>query len=234
MNAQEQSLFNAGVKGELRTAKRVPETISEARLEDMATLYIDRWLSEKQNEDFFNVASVVDCLVAFKTWLADAPEIETASVTPVNITVTLTLPIGKDGASVQLSLSAIPVPDLVLSFIEVYDNIVEAATAFRAKRLSSGTAGSGSNSNGNTSAGSTEKITITHVKVENKNGKNYYRCAGGRWMKFGVPCWKEVWSEAGINTDRYVIGDNPVNFDAEVQLGSDGKPEKVIRLFNVS
>lgn len=233
MNAQEQALFNAGVKGELRSAGIIHDSTGDAKAEDYATIFINQWLKDPERENTFQDKGVVENLVSFKSWLATNPTVEVGSaITPVNITVTMTLPVGKDGANLQLSLSAIPSGDLQAAYIEAYDELVEAMSGFRAKRFSGGIA-NGSNGAGNAPSPSTERIHISMVRVESKNGKNYYRAVGGRWTKYGVPVWKEVWEAAGIDPARYSGGDNPVNFDAELALGADGKPEKVTRIIPV-
>jgi hypothetical protein len=234
MNAQEQALFNAGVKGELRTANRVPETITDDKLEDMATLYIAEFLKVEKHATF-DYWGVVDALVFFRDWLPSAPQIEFNLVTPVSLTVTLTLPTADGKGSIAFALNAIPTADMPASLIDTFDLLVASVNEFR-KRRSTGSgappsyARSDTQSNGGSAAPSSETIDIVMVKHENKSGKHYYRLAGGRWLKFGVPCWPEVWEQAGMDPSQYPNGDTPVKFKAEVALASDGKPQRVTRI----
>jgi len=228
MNAKDQLLFNAGVKGELRTAGLMTNETPDEKAEDLATMYIDAWLSEPEIENFFNDMSVVDCLLRFREWLPTAPQMDASTITPVNITVTLQLKVN-EGSSLMLALSAVPGSDLGKSMVEAYDAVVESAMFLRNKRLKSSSE-IGANSNGSAASAGTETIDITLVTREDKNGRSYFRCKGGRWTKFGVATWSEVWAAAGIDPSRYSTGDNPVKFRAELSLGADGKPDKVTRI----
>lgn len=230
MNAKDQLLFNAGVKGELRTAGLMTDETPDEKAEDLATVYIDKWLEEPDNENQMTTDGVVDCLLHFREWLVTAPKLDASTITPVNITVTLSIPVN-DKASIQLSLSAIPGADLGKSMVEAYDLVTESAMFLRTKRLGSSSQ-IGTNSNGTTVAGGAETIDVTTVTREDKNGKSYFRVKGGRWVKFGIACWKEVWDAAGIDPKRYQTGDNPVNFKAVLALGTDGKPDKVSQIIS--
>lgn len=230
MNDQEAQLFNAAVIGELRTAKLITDAMSGEKANDIATLYIAEWAKFLPDDGSAKDWPVVDSLIHFRNWLVTAPVIENVHITPVNITVTITIPVGTGGANVQVAMSAIPSEDIPNSVIEVYDLLVEAGNLFRTRRLGKSVAQPGSNANGSSPSGGSERIHITNVKVETRNGKTYYRCGGGRWEKFGVAAWPEVWKAAGIDPAGYSAGDNPVSFDAVIALNADGKPDKVTEI----
>lgn len=232
MNDQESAIFNAAIVGELRTVGYITDAMSGEKAADLATIYVGEWAKSLPEDGSAKDWPLVDSIIHFRAWLATAPAIENVHITPVNITVTIVIPVGTGGANVQLAMSAIPSADIGASVIEVYDTLVEAGNMFRTRRIAKSTAQPGTNANGSSPSGGSERIHISTVKVETRNGKTYYRCGGGRWEKFGVAAWPEVWKAAGIDPAQYAAGDNPVSFDAVIALNADGKPDKVTEIIS--
>lgn len=75
--------------------------------------------------------------------------------------------------------------------------------------------------------GSTEEIKIDKILVENVGGQRRVKAMGGKYEKFGVPCYKECDSTINLDSLEYGVHDySHLNLTAVVELQGD-KPKRV-------
>lgn len=80
--------------------------------------------------------------------------------------------------------------------------------------------------------GEDDVFDVDEVRVEDRNGKKFYKVAGGRWKKYGVTVWDEVLEAAGVKTAQLEGGKTykMAGWRAFVENTPEGKPHKVVRL----
>lgn len=229
-------IFNSGVLGALKTKGFVSDQESDLTC-DQALVSTSEWatarginLTENWVADKFNgaqVAALQDYMEWLETWKG-LPQ----TFTLTTVTLALAFPVGDKGATISMGASAIiDKPEYMgRAYIELNDAIVKAYDTFRTKRPStanSNGSGAGSSNSGETS----EIVPVSDVIKEERNGKTYYKLAGGRWVKFGVSAWPEVFERAGLDTDDFPVGRSPFpsGYTMDIDL-ENGKPKKVRRL----
>lgn len=233
MNEFEQKLFITGAEGELRTSGIITEAMSREAADDIITTATADFvrLSDLQNEKY---DSPVDMIMAFRGYLSTgkfALATFKAPVTSVQMSVHYK---ASDSATLTFSATAIVPDDTPISelYVSLYDQIGEAYKSFRNKRRLATSQQSNGNNHQTASNPTSEILDITSLRVEEKNGKRYLRAVGGRWTKFGVAAWPEIFDQLPVRIENLANGDNPVRIKAEIELGADGKPVRVTRFFN--
>lgn len=217
----EMRLFYAGVLGELRTLKLVDPHENDL-MNDVALCAVSDWGNTGKIGRY---PSVVDALVDFQAWVKSWTGVPD-SVQVSMITVSLTIPVQSGSATFGAS-GIVMDGNTKRAYTQLYKAVIDAVKSF--PNVSNPTNNGGNNAD-TKAVNTTELIEAVAIKVENRNGKTYYRLAGGRWLKFGVAVWPEVWEKAGIDPSSYPVGDHPFKARMVVQLGADGKPEKVLEI----
>jgi hypothetical protein len=229
-------IFNSGVLGALKTKGFVSDQENDLAC-DQALVSTSEWatarginLTENWVADKFNGAQVA-ALQDYMEWLENWKGMP-QTFTLTTVTLTLAFPVGDKGATISMSASAIiDKPEYMgRAYIELNDAIVKAYDTFRQKRPVS------ANSNGSGAAHSsapsgTEILDVQDIAVEERNGKRYYKLGGGRWLKFGVTAWPEIFPAVGLEPGDFQTGRQPFpsGYKMEVELEND-KPKKVRRL----
>jgi hypothetical protein len=229
-------IFNAGVLGALKTKGFVSDAEHDLAC-DQALVSVSEWatarainLSENWVANHFSgaeVAALQDYMAWLESWTG-LPQ----TFTLTTVTLGVTFPVSDKGASVSMSATAIidKTDYMGRAYIELNDAIVKAYDIFRQKRPSTANSnGGGTGYSGATH--DTEILDVQDIAVEERNGKRYYKLGGGRWLKFGVTAWPEVFAPVGLDASNFAAGRSPFpsGYKMEVELEND-KPKKVRRL----
>ena len=231
----EYQIFNSGVLGALKTKGFVSAQENDKAC-DAALVSTSEWATHKgvvfegdwvaREFGGAQVAALQDYMEWLETWKG-LPQLITLSTISMSLNVALA-----NGSSITMSATAIVNDDdhLGRAYIELHDRLVGGYETFRQKRQVS----TSSNGNGAGTAGAgagVEVVDVSDIVTEERNGKTYWRLGGGRWQKFGVPCWPEVFKAVGYDPLRHATGREPFasGYKMEIELEND-KPKRVKRL----
>jgi hypothetical protein len=231
----EYQIFQSGVLGALKTKGFVSAQENDLAC-DAALMSVSEWAAAKeldlagawveQHYGGAQVSALQDYMTWLETWRG-MPQLITISTISMSLNVALA-----NGSSITMSASAIvnDADHLGRAYIELHDRLVSGYETFRQKRqVSAPTNGNGAGTS--SAAAGTEIVDVSDIMTEERNGKTYWRLGGGRWQKFGVPCWPEVFKAAGFDQTVYHTGREPFasGYKMEIELEND-KPKRVKRL----
>ena len=228
-------IFNAGVLGALKTKGFVSQQENDLAC-DAALMSVSEWaqareldLSGAWVENTYGgaqVGALQDYMAWLETWKG-MPQLITLSTISMSLNVALA-----SGSSVTLSATAIvnEADHLGRAYIELHDRLVQGYETFRQKRQVSAPA-NGNGAGTASAVNGAEVVDVSDIMTEERNGKTYWRLGGGRWQKFGVPCWPEVFKAAGYDQHQHATGREPFasGYKMEIELEND-KPKRVKRL----